>query len=126
MLHPISFQFRIITGSKINNKEDAWKAIDTLHAKGPKTVILSSTELGDSENLLALASLKDGSKSVRISVNIPKFPASFTGTGDLFAALFLAWMTKTNGDLKTAVEKTISTLQAVLKRTIARAKGIYY
>lgn len=49
-------------------------------------------------------------------MKIPKIPAQFTGTGDLFAALFLAWMYKTQ-DLKESVEKTIASLQAVLTRT---------
>lgn len=48
---------------------------------------------------------------------------SFTGTGDLFAALFLAWMHKSNNDLKDSLEKTIATLQAVLKRTLQYSNG---
>ena len=31
---------------------------------------------------------------------MPKFPTNFTGTGDLFAALLMAWMTKSNNNLK--------------------------
>ena len=50
-------------------------------------------------------------------------PSSFTGTGDLFAALFLAWMTKTDGQLKSSVEKTVATLQAVIKRTYEYSQG---
>ena len=34
----------------------------------------------------------DGS-TCSIRMEIPKIPASFTGTGDLFAALLLAWST---------------------------------
>jgi hypothetical protein len=36
--------------------EDAWRALDVLHAKGPHTVVLSSTELGSDDYLLGLAS----------------------------------------------------------------------
>lgn len=47
--------------------------------------------------------LSGGTKSV-IHMEIPKIncPAkiSFTGTGDLFTALLLAWMAKTGGNLK--------------------------
>ncbi|CAB3373844.1 Hypothetical predicted protein [Cloeon dipterum] len=122
IITPNQFEAELLTGTKMNNKEEAWEAVRLLHAKGPKTVILSSTELGSEDYLLALASYSDGTKSTRISVEIPKLPAIFTGTGDLFAALILAWMTKSNSDLKGSVEKTISTLQAVLKRTIAHAE----
>jgi hypothetical protein len=35
----------------------------------------------------------------------------------------LAWMHKTNNQLKESLERTVSTLQAVLKRTLSSAKG---
>jgi pyridoxine kinase len=44
----------------------------------------------------------------------------------LFAALLLAWMWHTNNQLKPSLEKTIATLQAVLKRTLHYAKGITF
>ena len=47
-------------------------------------------------------------------VNIPKFPAAFVGTGDLFTALCTAWLTKTGGDLQLTLEKTIGTMQVIL------------
>lgn len=66
-----------------------------------------------------------GNESSAATINIPKLPACFTGTGDLFASLFLAWTYKTNNCLKEALEKTIGTLQAVLKRTLNYATGKY-
>jgi len=33
-------------------------------------------------------------------VNIPRFDVEYTGSGDLFAALLLAWMHQHPGDLK--------------------------
>ena len=53
----------------------------------------------------------------RIRLEFPKINAKFTGTGDLFTCLILAWLSKCPGDLTSACEKTISTLQAVLHRT---------
>merc|ERR1712098_462542 len=38
-----------------------------------------------------------------------------------FTALCTAWLTKTQGDLKLTLEKTIGTMQAVLTRTLAHA-----
>ena len=49
-----------------------------------------------------------------LQVNIPKFPAAFVGTGDLFTALCTAWLTKTGGDLQLTLEKTIGTMQVIL------------
>ena len=46
-----------------------------------------------------------------LQVLIPKFAAAFVGTGDLFTALSTAWLARTGGDLKMALEKTIGTMQ---------------
>jgi pyridoxine kinase len=64
-----------------------------------------------------------GDKRTELTIRIPKLPSTFTGTGDLFAALLLAWMSHTNNQLKLSLEKVIATLQAVLKRTLHYAKG---
>ncbi|XP_044269555.1 pyridoxal kinase [Tribolium madens] len=123
IITPNQFEVELLTDMKINNVEDAWKAVDFLHNKGPKIVVVSSTELGNDQNLLVLASKKVGSSSEKVTIKVPKLSGSFTGTGDLFAALFLAWMHKSGNNLKESLEKTVSTLQAVLKRTIECAKG---
>lgn len=59
----------------------------------------------------------------KITMNIEKLPYTFTGTGDLFSSLFLSWMYKTDGNLKESVEKTIATLQAIIKRTAESLQG---
>jgi pyridoxine kinase len=123
IITPNQFEVELLTDVKINNVEDAWKAVDVLHSKGCRTVVVSSTELGNEKYLLALASNKVGASINKATIKIPKLPASFTGTGDLFAALLLAWMHKTNNQLKESLERTVSTLQAVLKRTLSSAKG---
>lgn len=58
------------------------------------------------------------------TIQFPKFPSNFTGTGDLFAALMLAWTSKSNYDIKSSLEKTISTMQCILKSTLSYAKGM--
>ena len=123
IITPNQFEVELLTDIKINSVDDAWKAIDVLHSKGCPIVVLSSTELGTEQSLLAIASKKVGSNSEKVTIKIPKLPASFTGTGDLFAALLLAWMHKTNSQLKVSLERTVSSLQAVLKRTLEDSKG---
>lgn len=56
-------------------------------------------------------------------MEIKKLPLTFTGTGDLFTAIFLSWMNKTDGKLKESLEKTIASLQAVIKRTADSLEG---
>lgn len=60
ILTPNQFEVEQLTGQKITNIADAWKAIDTFHKQGIKTVVLSSTELSDGDTLLALASQQIG------------------------------------------------------------------
>lgn len=55
-------------------------------------------------------------------LDIPRLPHLFTGTGDLFAALLLAWLHRSQGDLSLALNNSVSSLQGVLKRTAAHAE----
>ncbi|XP_051937488.1 pyridoxal kinase-like [Hippocampus zosterae] len=126
ILTPNQFEAELLTGRKIHTTEDALKAMELLHKMGPKTVVLTSTELPSNQGgqyLLALGSQKiekpDGTMSIqKICMDIPKVDAVFVGTGDLFAALLLAWTHHHPSDLKAACEKTVSVMHHVIKRTI--------
>jgi len=62
------------------------------------------------------------SDNTLIKVDIPKIPATFTGSGDLFTALFLAHVYLQN-DMKVIMEKTINSLYSVLLNTYEYSKG---
>ncbi|RZC37607.1 pyridoxal kinase [Asbolus verrucosus] len=119
IITPNQFELELLTEIKIDNIDAAWKAINLLHKRGCQTVVVSSTEFGNAQHLLALAK----NTTYKMIIKIPKLPAVFTGTGDLFTSLLLAWMHKTDNQLKESLEKTVSTLQAVLKRTLQHAGG---
>ncbi|GAA6095612.1 pyridoxal (pyridoxine, vitamin B6) kinase a [Tachysurus ichikawai] len=132
IITPNHFEAELLTGRKISTEKDAVEAMDLLHAMGPDTVVITSSDLlsplGD-QYLVALGSQNtvnaDGSKEKqRIRMDIPKVDAVFVGTGDLFTALLLAWTHHHPKDLKAACEKTISVMQHVIKRTIAYAKDV--
>jgi len=53
----------------------------------------------------------------RFTASIPRIPAYFTGTGDLFAALILGWTSK-GLSLSEATHHTLKTLQSVLTFTL--------
>lgn len=115
---PNQYELELLTEKPVHSVEEAWAAVDWFHQRGIKTVAISSSQLGSNNNrLLALASTLVDGKRRRATIEIPLLDATFTGTGDLFAALFLAWMAKT-GDICVALEKTQNTIQAVLKRTL--------
>lgn len=57
-----------------------------------------------------------------IKIEVPKIPALYTGSGDLFAALFLAHC-YLEDKVQSALENTISTLHDVLLNTYEYSKS---
>ncbi|XP_061401137.1 pyridoxal kinase [Musca vetustissima] len=118
IITPNQYEVELLTEMKISTEKDIWKAIDWFHERGIDTVAISSSDLGKPGELRAFLSKRNGA---RYALNIPKQGTniSFTGTGDLFASLFLAHSYQTPAThLATAMERTIATLQAVIKRTL--------
>lgn len=117
---PNQYEVELLTGKSIKSEQDAWDAIAWFHDKGVKTVAISSSELGGSDSLLAIVSHKHGSSTQRCRMIIPKQGNGirFTGTGDLFASLFLAHSTLTKFDIYATLEHTIASLQAVIAKTL--------
>lgn len=120
---PNQFELELLTGKPLKTIEDVWEATATMHGMGPKTVIISSSELCDKNSLLCLGSTIVDGKKEKAMITFPKLEASYTGTGDLFSALLLAWMWRTDNNLKQSLEFTVATIQAVLQRTEASWKG---
>lgn len=117
IITPNQFEVELLTGKTITSESDAMKCMEILHQMGSKTVVISSSAIGPAEDLIAFGSTKNGDGIECWKLNIPRLPHLFTGTGDLFAALLLAWLWRSNGDLSTAMNNSISTLQGVLRRT---------
>lgn len=119
---PNQFEVELLTGKSVKTEQDAWDAIEWFHAKGVKTVAISSSELGGSDSLLAIVSHKGNGQSnqQRCRMIIPKQGNGirFTGTGDLFASLFLAHSALTSFDICATLERTIASLQAVISKTL--------
>jgi pyridoxine kinase len=109
---------------------------------GPPVVILTSLFYGSSDEIVVIASKQLSSppssssppKRVQFKFTVPRLPRYFTGTGDLFSALILAWSTihssnssgsseeeeeKEKESFKLICEKSVSTLQLVLRETSA-------
>lgn len=123
ILTPNQFEAELLTGMKIKTESDACKALKLLHSKGIKTVILTSTCLENEGSLVLLASQHD-KKGHYIRLPVPRLDETFTGTGDLFASMLLAWLHAHPGNLKLACEKTMSAMQAVLKKTLMEANAL--
>ncbi|XP_072900859.1 pyridoxal kinase-like [Hemitrygon akajei] len=132
IITPNQYEAEILAGRKMNTEEEAIKVMDVLHEMGPDTVVITSSDLPSqlgSNYLVTLGSQRKvtatGSRvTERIRMEIPKVEAVFVGTGDLFAAMLLAWTHKHPNNLKIACEKTVSALQHIVTRTIANAKAM--
>uniref|UniRef100_A0A3B3REB2 Pyridoxal kinase n=1 Tax=Paramormyrops kingsleyae TaxID=1676925 RepID=A0A3B3REB2_9TELE len=132
IITPNQFEAELLTGKNISTEKDAVEVMDLLHKMGPDTVVITSSDLPSHRGdrfLVALGSQRtvkaDGSRTTqRIRMEIPKVDAVFVGTGDLFAAMLLAWTHHHPNDLKTACEKTVSVMHHVIQRTISYAYEI--
>lgn len=60
ILTPNQYEIELLTGCNIKSVDDAWKACNILHDRGCKTVVLSSSDLGNCDSLLSLASSRVG------------------------------------------------------------------
>jgi len=123
VLTPNQFEAELLTGITIKTELDAFKAMKLLHDKGPEIVVLTSSAFENQPNLVLMASSKkDLTRYLRME--IPRLDAIFTGTGDLFASMLLAWLYEHPDDLKLSCEKTLSAIQEILKKTLNSAKEL--
>lgn len=108
----------------MNSVDDAVAAVLHIHMSGPEIVIITSLDLPDhgKDNIVMLASKRDKvSGSVEMYVmDIPRLEGSYTGTGDLTAALFLARLSDTPA-LDEAMKKVAASVASVVERTLKTA-----
>ncbi|TKY47423.1 Pyridoxal kinase [Spatholobus suberectus] len=100
MLTPNQFEAELLTGFKIQSEGHGREACRFLHAAGPSKVIITSINIDG--NLLLIGSHQKEK-----------------GTGDLMTALLLGWSNKYPDNLEIAAELAVSSLQAVLHRTLS-------
>lgn len=115
------FEFELLSDRTISNMKDALKAIESVHDLGVEIAVITSTDFGCENKLISIASRKQGENREVLKIEVPRLPTSFTGTGDLFAGLFLGWWAKTK-NLQETFENVTATMFAVLKRTFQSAR----
>ncbi|TXG72598.1 hypothetical protein EZV62_001177 [Acer yangbiense] len=122
MLTPNQFEAEQLAGFRIASETDGREACKILHAAGPPKVVITSINING--KLLLIGSHQkekvglSGQSPAQFKIVIPKIPSYFTGTGDLMTALLLGWSNKYPDSLDTAAELAVSSLQAVLQRTL--------
>jgi pyridoxine kinase len=121
ILTPNHFEFEWLCGARTTTSDQVIAQAQTLLARGPSTVVVTSAELADTPHdeieTLAVEQSNEGVKAWR--VRTPKLPISPSGTGDLFAALLVAARC-TGADTPEALGHAASAIFAVLERTALR------
>jgi len=118
IITPNHFEFEFLCGAKAATSGQVIGEAQALMARGPSTVVVTSAELKDTPDgeieTLAIEPSEEGFKAWR--VRTPKLPISPSGTGDLFAALFVAARVREK-DTPDALGHAVSATFAVLERT---------
>ena len=116
IITPNHFEFEWLCGAKALTSGQMIAQAQTLLARGPSTVVVTSAELEDTPagEIETLAIEHENAWRVRT----PKLPISPNGTGDLFASL-LASARVRGSDTRQGLSHAASAIFAVLQRTAA-------
>jgi pyridoxine kinase len=116
IITPNHFEFEWLCGAEAKTIDQVIARARTLHVRGPKTVVITSAELADTPDGEIESLAVEPSGGWRACT--PKLPISPNGTGDLFAALFVAARVR-GADTPEALSRAASAIFAVLERTAA-------
>ena len=117
IITPNHFEFEWLCGAKATTTDQVIAQAQALLARGPSTIVVTSAELADTpdEEIETLAVERSQAWRVRT----PKLPISPSGTGDLFASLFVSARVREK-NTPDALGHAASAIFAVLERTAAR------
>lgn len=122
IITPNQFEAELLTGISITSRQLVRTAIEKIHEMNVEKVVITSLEClpGTPDDCMTLVG-SDRSVNLVFQISFKKFPGKYTGTGDLFASLLLAYMNNQTNSLKNACEMAISVMHKVLKRTFEYA-----
>ncbi|RNF12787.1 pyridoxal kinase [Trypanosoma rangeli] len=115
---PNYYEASLLSGINITDMKTALQAADWFHAQGTKIVVIKSFRTKeDPQNLQFLvSSMTDEDKTPqRFTGVFPYLEGRYTGTGDVFSAVFLAFLHQ--HPLEVAVGKAMGVLQDVILAT---------
>jgi pyridoxine kinase len=114
IITPNHFEFEYLAGAKAATSGEMIAQAQTLLARGPSTVVITSAELSDTPDGEIETLAVERAQGWR--VRAPKLSISPSGTGDLFAALFAAARVQGKAT-PAALGHAASAIFAVLERT---------
>lgn len=113
---PNLFELEHLTGITVGSLADARRAVDRLHAMGPRVVLVTSLIHGGTPpDAIELLASVDGKAWLATT---PRLALSVSGAGDAIAALFFAHYART-GSGEAALARAASSIFGLLKHTLA-------
>jgi pyridoxine kinase len=121
IITPNHFEFEWLCGTSATTSDQMIAQAQALLARGPSTIVVTSAELEDTPpdeiETLAIEQGKGGKGALKAwRVRTPKLTISPSGTGDLFASLFVSARIS-GSDTPDALGHAASAIFAVLERT---------
>ncbi len=113
VITPNQFELDFLAGTETKTLDDVLAAANVLRAKGPATVLVTSVaDIGGPDTLTMVGVNDHGAWQVQT----PYLDRTFTGSGDLTSAMFLAQLLESD-DLARALENTANIVYSVLSET---------
>jgi pyridoxine kinase len=113
IITPNQFELEALTGLETNTVDNARRAVDLIHAKGPRIVLVTSFRSGkSSEHIEMLASDKSG----MYLITTPELPIAvgMAGSGDITASVFLSRYLET-GNVKKTLELCTASIFGIIE-----------
>jgi pyridoxine kinase len=116
ILTPNHFELDFLAGRETSTIAEILDAVDDVRARGPRDVLVTSVVHGDvPEDRIDVVAVSDEGAW---AIETPLLPIAPNGCGDVTAALYLAHL-RTTGSAATALERTTSSVFAILEKTLA-------
>ena len=114
VITPNAFELDHLTGRTSATFTDARAAIDALHARGPRTVLVTSLAAAETPDDAIDLVVSDGAGRFRLRT--PKLVHAANGAGDAIAALFFAHLLR-GAPAAEAMARAASSMFGILRRT---------
>ena len=120
IITPNQFELESLTGQPVSTMEELLNAADAARRLGPDVVLVTSVVRrdGPAKTIDKVAVNRDGAWLV----TTPRLPQTFTGSGDVTAATFLATLLR-SGDVPGALAHTAAVIYGLLVVTAASGRA---
>jgi pyridoxine kinase len=114
IITPNQFELTTLTGLPVSTMDDVLNGADAVRSMGPEVVLITSVVRQDGPPDTIEMVAVDGTGAWLVST--PRLPRTFTGSGDVTAAIFLATVLRA-WDLPRTLAHTAAVIYGVLKIT---------